>query len=232
MNNQKPPFDKPKVRQAVHLAMDKPQLAQIVLFGHGTPTHCAIPPVHPFFNKSIGFKTDIAKAKKLLAEAGLAKGFEITIIAPEGRPARERLAVATREMLKPLGISVNIQRLPWDKFLADAEGKAAFYIDGFFSRPTVDTSLYPWYHSTGSWNKELWHYNNPAVDKLLDQARASSSLEEQKKAYVAFQQAVVDDPPGVIPFVVNQVDAFRKEVKGLHSNPMMEFDLRQVDIVK
>jgi len=86
----------------------------------------------------------LKKAKQLLNEAGHANGFEITLIAPEGRPVRERLAVATREFRKPLGIRVKIQSLPWDKLLAYAEGKAAFYIDGFFSRPTVDTSIYPW----------------------------------------------------------------------------------------
>jgi peptide/nickel transport system substrate-binding protein len=231
MNSSKKPFDDLRVRKAIALAIDKEQMAEIVLFGHGSPTHSPIPPAHPFFNKNLSFKTDLKKAKQLLNEAGYANGFEITLIAPEGRPVRERLAVTTREFLKPLGIRVNIQNLPWDKFLADAEGKAAFYVDGFFSRPTVDTSIYPWYHSTGSWNKGLWHYKNSEIDAVLDDARQTPGLEDQKKAYMHFQKLVVeDDPPSVIPYNVNHIDGYRKEVKNLHSSPMMWFDLREVEI--
>ena len=48
---------------------------------------------------------------------------------------------AVREMLKPLGIKVDVQRIPWDKFINDIEGKAAFSVDGFYSRPTIDSSM-------------------------------------------------------------------------------------------
>ena len=232
MNNKKPPFDKLKVRQAVHLAIDKPQMVEIVVFGHGTPTHSPISPSHLFFNKNIPFKTDLAKAKELLAEAGYPNGFKIKLFVPEGRPARVRLGVTVREMLKPLGIKVDIQRVPWDKFISEIEGKAAFHTDGFYSRPTIDTSLYPWYHSSGSWNDDTWNTSNPKVDKLLDLARQTETEEERRKIYMEFQELVVQEPPGIIPFVINHVNAYRKEVKGLHSSPMMNFDLRRVSIAE
>lgn len=230
MHNRMPPFDNPKVRKAVFLAIDKAQAAEIALFGHGSPTITPIPPRHPFFNETIPLKADLAQAKKLLAEAGYPNGFETTLIVPEGRPERERLGLAVRDMLKAVGVKVNIQRVPWDKFLADVEGKAAFSINGFFSRPTVDTSLYPWYHSSGSWNTGLWHYKNERVDRLLDTARQTASVEERRKLYRELQQVVAEDPPSVVPYVVNQVDGFRKEVKGLRSNPMLWFDVRQVTL--
>jgi peptide/nickel transport system substrate-binding protein len=230
MHNKTPPFDDPRVRKAVLLAIDKAQMAEIALFGHGSPTITPIPPSHPFFNQNVSMKSDIAAAKKLLAEAGHPNGFEVALIVPEGRPERERLGVAAREMLKAVGIKVNIQRVPWDKFLADVEGKAAFSVNGFFSRPTVDTSLYPWFHSAGSWNTGLWHYKNERVDKILDTARQAASAEERKKLYQELQQVVSEDPPSVVPYVVNQVDGFRKEVKGLRSNPMLWFDVRNVTI--
>ena len=51
--------------------------------------------------------------------------------------------IAVKELLKPLGIDVDVQRVPWDKFVKDIEGKDAFFVDGFYSRPTIDTSIYP-----------------------------------------------------------------------------------------
>ena len=83
-------------------------------------------------------------------------------------------------MLKPLNIKVDIQRVPWDKFINEIEGKQAFYVDGFYSRPTIDSSIYPWYHSNGSWNTTLWNYKNAEMDKILDAARAARTEAEQK----------------------------------------------------
>lgn len=230
MHNKMPPFDNPKVRKAVLLAIDKAQMAEIALFGHGSATITPIPPSHPFFNPAALTKPDPAAARKLLAEAGHPNGFEVTLIVPDGRPERERMGLAAREMLKTIGVKVNIQRVPWDKFLADVEGKAAFSVNGFFSRPTTDTSLYPWYHSAGSWNTGLWHYANSRVDQILDTARQTDSLDARRKLYMELQQVVSEDPPSVVPYVVNQVDGFRKEVKGLRSNPMLWFDVRKVTL--
>lgn len=133
-------------------------------------------------------------------------------------------------MLKPAGITVNVQRVPFDVFLKDIEGKAGFYIDGFFSRPTIDTSVYPWYHSRGSWNAALWNYSNPAMDKLLDGARQASSEEEAKKLYGEVQALAVQDAPGVIPYVINHVNGVSARVQGFTSHPMMFLDLRNVSV--
>lgn len=229
MNSAQKPFDDPRVRKAVALTLDKKALVEIALFGHGTPTHTMIPPSHPYFNNDIKMETDIPQAKKLLAEAGMPNGFEIVLYVPSGRPTRERIGLGASEMLKAIGIKAEIQRVPWDKFVKDIEGKAAFFSDGFYSRPTIDTSTYPWYHSSGSWNTTLWNYKNPEMDKILDAARAAKP-EESAKLYREFQALAVADPPGVIPYVLNHVNAYRTNVKGFKSNPMMWLDLRETTV--
>jgi peptide/nickel transport system substrate-binding protein len=231
MNAAHKPFDDVRVRRAVQAALDKKALVEFALFGHGTPTHTMISPAHPYFNKDIPIAApDPSAAKKLLGEAGYAQGVDVTIYVPSGRPARERIGVAVKEMLKPAGINVDVQRVPWDKFVKDIEGKAAFYVDGFYSRPTIDTSIYPWYHSNGSWNTVLWNYKNPEMDKVLDAARAAKSDAERAGLYKRFQVIAVDEPAGVIPYVLNHVNAYRKSVKNFSSSPMMWLDLRQTTV--
>lgn len=231
MRNDQPPFNNAKVRQALFLVADKAELVKIALFGHGTPTRTPIPPSHPYFNREIPFaKPDVAKAKQLLAEAGYPDGLDVKLYIPEGRPTRERLGIALREMAKPIGVRIELQRVPWDKFVADIEGKANFHTDGFFSRPTVDTSVYPWYHSTGSWNALTWHYSNAALDQLLDAARKTGSDAERKRLYQEFQAIVAKEGPGIVPYVLNHVNAYRQEVKGFRSTPMMWLDLRRVTL--
>ena len=230
MNATQKPFDDVRVRRAVSLAIDKKALVELSLFGYGTPTHTMIPPSSPFFNDKIAIKTDIPQAKKLLAEAGFPDGFSTILYVPSGRPTRERIGVGAAEMLKAIGVKVDLQRVPWDKFVKDIEGKEAFYTDGFYSRPTLDTSIYPWYHSTGSWNTTLWNYKNPETDKVLDAARAAKTDEERGKLYKEFQQLAIDAPAGVIPYVLNHTNAYRSNVKGFKSSPMMWLDLRQTTI--
>jgi peptide/nickel transport system substrate-binding protein len=231
MNSAMPPFTDARVRHAVALAIDKPALVEFALNGFGTPTHTMIPPGHPFYNSDLKIAPpDLDRARKLLAEAGHADGFDITIHVPVGRPTRERTGTAVREMLKPLGIKADVQRIPWDKFITDIEGKAAFFVDGFYSRPTIDSSVYPFYHSTGSWNTTLWHYRNADMDRVLDGARAAGTTDEQARLYKEMQVIALDDPPGIIPYVINHVNAYRKNVKGFHSSPMMWLDLREVSI--
>ena len=228
-----PPFNNVKVRQALAAVADKPALTGLALFGQGTPTITAIPPGHAFFNREIPIaKPDVALGKKLMAEAGLPNGLDIKLFIPAGRPARERVGIAIREMAKPIGMRIDLQRVPWDKFVADIEGKAEFNVDGFFSRPTIDTAIYTWYHSTGSWNAITWHYANPRVDQILDQARATPSEDEQRRLYQEFQAIVDREVPGVVPYVVNHVNAYRKAVQGFRSTPMMWLDLRRTSVSK
>lgn len=231
MNSAQKPFDDARVRHAIALAIDKKAMVELSLFGYGTPTHTMIPPLHPYYNSSIPIGSpDVTQAKKLLAEAGFPNGFDITLYVPAGRPTRERIGVGAQEMLKAIGIKVDLQRVPWDKFVKDIEGKAGFYADGFFSRPTIDTSVYPWYHSAGSWNTTLWNYKNAKMDQILDAARSAKTEEERTKLYKAFQEEASLDPPGVIPYVLNHVNAYRSTVKDFKSSPMMWLDLRRTTV--
>ncbi|WP_084462642.1 ABC transporter substrate-binding protein [Oceanibaculum pacificum] len=226
LNNSIPPFNDMRVRQAVYKAIDKRQLVEFAVFGHGAPTHSPIPPTHPFFNKDISFEPDIAGAKKLLAEAGYPKGFKITIHAPAGRPTRERSAVALQQMLKNVGIDAQVERIPYNRWGATISGKVPFYMDGYFARPTLDTSTYPWFHSQGSWNTRMWHYKSERMDAILDKARGTVDPEEQKKLYTEFQKVVVEEVPGVVMYSQNFVTAYKDKLKGYTTHPYLWMDLR------
>jgi peptide/nickel transport system substrate-binding protein len=101
MNNRLPPFDEPKVRQALFKLVDRAAIADIALFGHGAPTISPIPPFHPFYNKALRIgKTDPAAAKALLAEAGHADGLTVPLWMPAQQPLLGRMGVALREFAK------------------------------------------------------------------------------------------------------------------------------------
>ncbi|MBC7583261.1 MAG: ATP-binding cassette domain-containing protein, partial [Tardiphaga sp.] len=81
MNVTKPPFDNPKVRQALAYAIPYQKIVDAVLFGLGNPMYGASAdrPTEVAWPQPTKFNTDIAKAKALLAEAGYPNGFETTL---------------------------------------------------------------------------------------------------------------------------------------------------------
>ena len=68
------------------------------------------------------------------------------------------------------------------------------------------------------------------MDKILDAARAARTDAGAEGFYEKFQVLALEDPPGVIPYVINHINAYRKNVKGFQSSPMMWLDLRQVSM--
>ena len=227
MNNSIPPFNDKRVRQAFHLAVDKKDVVELTLFGQGVETISPIPPSHPFFAKDIAIpKANPAVAKKLLAEAGFPNGVKVAIVVPVGRPVRERLGVTLQQLAKAGGFDLQVQRVPFSSFNAEVSGKAPLYVDGFFSRPTIDTSLFPFLRSKGSWNDRLWHYSDEAVDRALDAARLSGDPAVQKKNYIDFQAALTANPASFFAYTVNYACAYRKSIAGVKTHPMRWFDLR------
>ena len=227
MHNGIPPFDNPKVRQAFNLALDRKDVIELTLFGQGVETVSPIPPTHPFYIGDAAIpKTDMAAARKLLAEAGHPNGLTIPIIVPVGRPTRERLGVTLQQLLKPAGFNLQVQRMPYSSFPAEVSGKSPLYTDGFFQRPTIDAACYPILYSSGSWNANLWHYNNQDVDKALDAARRAGDPAVQKSNYQAMQAAMIASPPGFFAYAMNFACAYRASVAGIKTHPMRWFDLR------
>jgi peptide/nickel transport system substrate-binding protein len=225
------PFDDPRVRRAFIKLIDKPMLTEIAMFGHSTPTLTPIPPFHPYFRNDIPIVgADIPGAKKLLAEAGIAPGWELQMDIPGSNPPRERYATAFRDAAKQVGIDVKLQIAPPDKFYAEMEGKIRFFADGFYGRAAPDLMVYPWYHSSGSWNNSLWHYKNPEVDKVLDAARVTGDQSEQKRLYGQFQELVIDDGPGAVLFVQNLACGFSNKVKDVVVSPLMLLDFSKASV--
>jgi peptide/nickel transport system substrate-binding protein len=231
LNNAIAPFNDVRVRRAFHLGVDKKDLVELALFGQGLPTISPIPPTHPFYAKDAVIPpTDPAAARKLLTEAGHPDGIKITLITPIGRPLRERLGVTLQQLLKPAGFDFQIQRVPYSSYTAEVSGKAPLYIDGFFARPTIDTSTFPFLHTGASWNDQLWHYSNPAVDKALETARTSGDVAVQKSNYIDMQKELVATPAGMFAYVTNFACAFRGNVGGVHTHPMRWFDVRHATL--
>jgi peptide/nickel transport system substrate-binding protein len=218
-HNKRKPFDNPKFRLALDYATDRQKVVDAVLFGLGTAVQTPVSPSSPFFKKDLPLrKQDIAKAKQLLAEAGYPNGIDLTIIAQAGRVNRERLALVIQDMWRPAGIRLKVEKVPADRFTADVEMKADLYASGWAGRATLDQIFSVALHSKASFN--MFHYENPKLDQLLDDAKKARTVEERARLYGLAQQAIYDDPPGVIVYVQNDYSATRRSVQNFKVHPL------------
>lgn len=104
----KKPFNNPKVREAINLAIDREALAKSVFFGLAQAAYGYLPPhLAEFYEDKQAMRYDPTAAKTLLAEAGYPKGFKTTI-STQNRTEHVRVAQAIQPMLEAIGIKTEI----------------------------------------------------------------------------------------------------------------------------
>ncbi|WP_292899083.1 MULTISPECIES: ABC transporter substrate-binding protein [unclassified Nitratireductor] len=110
MNVKMEPFDKPEVRKAVNMAINKDRILRIIN-GRAVAANQPLPPSMPGYAKDYeGYAYDPEAAKALLAEAGLADGFETELYVMNTDP-QPRIAQAIQQDLKAIGINASIKSL-------------------------------------------------------------------------------------------------------------------------
>ncbi|WP_119460974.1 ABC transporter substrate-binding protein [Rhodospirillaceae bacterium SYSU D60014] len=130
MNVGTPPFDNPKVRQAVNMAINKDRVVRIIN-NRAVPANQPLPPAMPGYAEDYaGYAHDPDKAKQLLADAGVGDGFatELYVMNVDPNP---RIAQAIQQDLAAIGINAEIKSLAQASVIAaGGEGQAPMIWSG------------------------------------------------------------------------------------------------------
>jgi len=222
------PFDDKRVRQAMRYAIDSNAVLQIAHRGLGQPgEHHHVSPVHPEYAKLPMPSRDVARAKKLLAEAGYPNGIDTEIVC-RPQPAWELLAVQTMvEQWKEAGIRVKINVMPSTQYW-EVWTKVPFGFTTWAHRPLGIMSLALAYRSGGSWNESK--YSNPEFDKLLTQAEGTLDVNQRREIMARLESILQDDGPIVQP-VWRAIFTFHdKRVQGFKPHPTLYIFANQLAI--
>jgi len=212
------PWNDVRVRQALALTLDRNALVDFVAEGYGTPGwDTPLNSAYRFNTDLPPKKADIAKAKKLLAEAGYPKGLEATLIASDSPATRTQLGVAVREMAKAAGFTINVQTMPHSTYLDQVWKKGAFYVGFYNLQPSADQIFSLLYTSNAAWNETRW--NNAAFDKLVAEARTTVVDARRRELYAEAQRLMYDEVPSIIPVFFDLLGAQRQYVQGYRLHP-------------
>ena len=198
----KPPFNDPRVRKAVALATDREKMIEIGAEGWGV-LGGYIGPHTPFglpleeLLKYPQFMDDMAKrqaeAKKLLAEAGYAKGLEVELVLRRG-PLYERGALSRQDDLKKVGINIKITLVDTAAFRERTQ-KSDFQAYTVLSAVSFDEPDLYYGRLVCNAQSNLGKYCNPEFDKLFEEQ--SRTFDVQKRAEITrkMERILLQDIP-------------------------------------
>ena len=232
MNTGVAPFDNVKVRQAVAAALPYDDMFQAAIFGRGAKLYDAgwkDTPPDAGFPQPMPFKTDPARAKQLLAEAGMPNGFKTTFAISAGQSATaEPMAALVKEALSKVGIQVDIQKKPDAEFnTAESDKTLPFYTDGATAwLPATYYYFYLYFTRDQRWNFASW--KDTQIETLSNEARfqtdAAKYDDECKKMIEIFEQQV----PLVMLWQPNQDAVMTKSVDGYTYQFYRQADFRDL----
>jgi peptide/nickel transport system substrate-binding protein len=177
------PFGKdPRVRQALEAAIDRKAISDVVFSGEVLPGNQWVSPKSPYYQQQFPVPgRDVAKAKKLLADAGVATPVVVDLMLPNN-PESRQVAEVLQAMAKEAGFDLKIRVTEFATSLKEAEeGRFQAFFIGWSGRVDPDGNSYI-FHKCGA-PQNNGHFCSKDVDQWVDDARKASKPEERKAIY-------------------------------------------------
>ncbi len=231
LNCEMAPFNGPnglKVRQAFNYAINRERLVQL---GNGRyeVAKGVVPPNMPDYRYTgMSYSYDPDRARKLLAEAGYAKGLPepLTLWLSTEGSGGERMAEAIQEDLKQVGVNVDLNPVNYSTFLpaASTRHNVAFSFSGWF-QDYPDPSdfldvLFSSHAISEVESNNMAFYSSAKADELMDAADLETNPQKRMDLYEKAEEVVMEDAP-VVPLVDGvEIWLHQSWVKGFAIHPV------------
>lgn len=238
------PFKDKRVRQAAALTLDRDSYIKGVLRGvGGTIANDSVMDSYPTKDTSVPQrKKDIAKAKRLMKQAGVPNGFEVDL-STWGRDDIKSLALYIKNAFAEIGIKVNL------KIDGSGGGGSFFYtyepgvsikgkvyeydnnswlasnlgISDWVGRGVPDQNLMREFRSTGDWSAS--HINSPKLDAAIDEYMSALTFDKKKAASKKIQEVMLDETPVIVMYNTNLLVATKKDIVNFKVNGISQIDV-------
>jgi peptide/nickel transport system substrate-binding protein len=208
----------PRVREALELSIDREALVQVVFDGQYTPGCTPIAPISPFFDKSHKCPArDVARAKKLLADAGLAGGYSFEMVVVNN-PQQRRVGEVIQQMAKDAGFNISLRPQEFASSLNDNDaGKHQAFLIGWSGRVDPDGNIHQIQSCKGTLNATL--ACDPKADALLERAREVSDLNQRRGLYREANDIFLARRSIIYLYYPHYIEAHAKSLKGYKAVP-------------
>ncbi|MBK6872205.1 MAG: ABC transporter substrate-binding protein [Kineosporiaceae bacterium] len=240
MRTDKGQFKDPKVREALAWTLDRDAMAQSLFKGKAdVGSDTVIAPVYPYADASLpGRKKDIAKAKSLLAAAGVTN-LTATLHAVKLQEVPD-LAVLIKGGAEEAGIKLNVAVEDTGSFYGKSwcpetpadppcSGAAEIGIVDYGHRGTPDVFLNAALSTSGVWNSS--QYASTEFDAAFKAFQASIGVDAQKKSARAISDILQRDTPLIVPYFYQYLAAHSKKFAGMATTALGQVDVTKAGLV-
>ena len=229
LNTKTAPFDNPKVRQAIALAVSRADIRDVAYLGTGELGLIEVPTGSSWYDETgvFGAQADIEKAKQLLAEAGHGSGLTIEYLGLPQYPELLKTGQVVRDKLKQVGIDMTIKPVDVSIWF-DAYSTGKYQITSAYQERTIDPdNFYSLVLKSGGPINTVGYSNNE-VDALIDKAAASADEAERKGLYQQIRKITTSDAPIVFVHYETLNYLMNKNVTGSAITPTLSLHIENL----
>ncbi|MFH1984079.1 MAG: ABC transporter substrate-binding protein [Pseudomonadota bacterium] len=216
-NLRRAPFDDPRVRRALGMAIDARQIIDYVLYGQAETITGPFPKQTDFYNSNVpALPYDPAGAAALLKSAGWmpnaagilekeGRPLQFTLITNSGNDLRKAILAIAQDAWKRIGVDVRTDLLEWSVFLQERVNKLDFDALVLGWQMGIDPDLYQIWHSsqTGPFQLNFVGFRNAAADDLIIKIRQEYDLAKQIDYCHRLHAIIADEQPYTFLYVSN-----------------------------
>ncbi|HJY96742.1 MAG TPA: ABC transporter substrate-binding protein, partial [Streptosporangiaceae bacterium] len=226
MRTDQAPFTDPRVRQAIALTLNRPQIVQALFKGFAdVGNDSPFAPVYPSTNTSIAQRAqNISQAKSLLAAAGHPSGFSTQLVTEQVQEIPD-FAQIVAQSAKAIGVNINLKVESSSLYYGKATFGNSDWLDATMSLvdyghrgvPNVFLGApleTPPPKGPGVWNAS--RFSNSQYDKLVAQYVAASDLTTQRSLAGQIETLLLAQTPIIFGYFYNYLTATAKGVTGVY----------------
>ena len=222
INNKRKPLDDVRVRRAIAAAIDRQAVIEGAAEGFGTPIGSFYVPGAPGYVDTTGINPyDVAKARALLHQAGVALPLELTMKLPPTPYARQGGEVVAAQLAK-VGITAKIENVEWAQWLSGVYKDKAYDL-------TIISHVEPLDFGNFARPGYYWNYDSPQFNALWDKINATVKPDERDRLMAQAQKLVAEDAVAAYLYQPTWITVANARLKGLWKDmPIFANDLAAI----
>ena len=206
------PFDDVNVRRALKYGINRQEMVDKILLGHGqVGNDTPIGPANQYFHSEMEqLEYDPDKAAFYMKEAGLSS-LDIDLSASDAAfTGAVDAAQLYQASAKKAGININVVQEPADGYWSNVWLKKPWCACYWSGRATEDWMFSTAYEAGVPWNDMQW--DHARFQELLLSARAELDSNKRREQYHEMQQILRDDGAVIVPMFANYVQAVSNKI--------------------
>jgi ABC-type transport system substrate-binding protein len=245
-NMRRKPFDDPRVRKALGMAIDADKIIEYVLYGQGERITGPFVKQTDYYNHGIApLPYDPQGALQLLEDAGWernregwlekdGKRFQFTLITNGGNDIRKAIVAIAQESWKQIGIDVRTDLLEWSVFIQERINKSDFDAVVLAWQMGVEPDLFQIWHSsqTNPFELNFVGFQNPEADDLIVKIRQEYNHEQQVEYSHRLAEIIAREQPYTFLYVGKWTAVLDKRIVIKETDPEGEVVYRKIEPTK